>query len=305
MASAVHEIPIQASEAEGYSAFQHHACLCGIGAGKVVTVLEILRVYADAYAKASYALALINSRIEQMSDFREDAVMVARMRGHLSDLLDHCEYVLPMTAMKIKDVVAILDNLQNTSHWEQPTLIFLTAIAEIQSRLVDELKAGLFFGIPLQKAAFFSQSRDGWEEVIDRFPDSVSEIEEMGKCFALSRYAGAVFHSLLIVECGVLDLGAYIEVTDPKRGWDATCRKLKSLVDGGHSNLPSKFTGQFNFLEQTNQCIQAMKHAWRNKVNHIEGKLVVLGSDFAPDVAEEIMLASRAFMRRLATEMPE
>jgi hypothetical protein len=113
-----------------------------------------------------------------------------------------------------------------------------------------------------------------------------------------------VFHSLLVVECGVIHLGTYLEVTDPKRGWDATCKKLDSLVDGGRNKLPQKFARHFEFLEQTNQCVQTMKHAWRNKVNHVDGKLVVLKPDFAPDVAEEIMVASRGFMRRLATELP-
>ena len=127
----------------------------------------------------------------------------------------------------------------------------------------------------------------------------------MSKCFALSRYAGAVFHSLLVVERGVIELGEYIEVTDPKRGWDATTRKLKSLVDAGHNTLPPKFAGKFSFLEQMNNQVQAMKSAWRNKVNHVEGRLAVMKPEFTPDIAEEIMVASRAFMRRLATEMPD
>jgi hypothetical protein len=54
-----------------------------------------------------------------------------------------------------------------------------------------------------------------------------------------------------------------------------------------------------------NNQVQAMKSAWRNKVNHVEGRLAVMKPEFTPDIAEEIMVASRAFMRRLATEMPD
>jgi hypothetical protein len=50
--------------------------------------------------------------------------------------------------------------------------------------------------------------------------------------------------------------------------------------------------------------VEALKTAWRNKISHVQGKLVLLTSDFTPEVAEEIVMASRAFMRRLATEMP-
>lgn len=274
-------------------------------ASKVVTLLEILRVYASAYTEAAYAIALMNAHIEMADqDFRTDPVMVRRIHGHLSNLLPHCKD-LPNTEMQIRRVLAMLENLQSTIDWQVPRLSFMTSLAEIQSRLKDELAARLYFAIPSGKAGYFISWRDGWEEVISRFPDAVSDVEEMCKCFALSRYPAAVFHSLLVVEVGVIQLGEYIEVTDPKRGWDATTKSLKSLVDGGRGKLPAKFSEHFGFLEQTNSAVQAMKHAWRNKVNHVDGKLVVMKPEFAPDIAEEIMMASRSFMRRLATELPQ
>lgn len=100
-------------------------------------------------------------------------------------------------------------------------------------------------------------------------------------------------------------LGKHINAADPKRGWDATSRRLADLVNGGHGKLPTSLSGEFQFLEQVNQCVQTMKHAWRNKVNHVEGRLTVLATDFTPEIAEEIMMASRGFMRRLAAEMPK
>ena len=38
--------------------------------------------------------------------------------------------------------------------------------------------------------------------------------------------------------------------------------------------------------------------------SHVHGKLFVMTSDFHPEVAEEILVTSRALMRRLATEAP-
>jgi hypothetical protein len=49
---------------------------------------------------------------------------------------------------------------------------------------------------------------------------------------------------------------------------------------------------------------EALKSAWRNKISHAQGSLTLMTEDFSPDIAEEIMIASRSFMRRLATEMP-
>jgi hypothetical protein len=58
------------------------------------------------------------------------------------------------------------------------------------------------------------------------------------------------------------------------------------------------------FLEQIIATVEALKNAWRNKVSHANGKLMLMTTDFSPEVAEEILMATRAFMRRLATDGP-
>jgi hypothetical protein len=101
----------------------------------------------------------------------------------------------------------------------------------------------------------------------------------------------------MVVEHGLVALGTKIGVTDPKQGWDATCRKLEEIVKAGHNQ---NTTGPpFGFLEQANACIQSMKFAWRNKVNHAAGKLTVMDSKIAPDVAQDIISATHNFMNRL------
>jgi len=57
-------------------------------------------------------------------------------------------------------------------------------------------------------------------------------------------------------------------------------------------------------IEQLDMTTEALKGAWRNKVSHAHGKLVLMTSDFAPNVAEEILVASGGFMRHLATDAP-
>lgn len=61
----------------------------------------------------------------------------------------------------------------------------------------------------------------------------------------------------------------------------------------------------FHSIEQINQAAQSMKMAWRNKVNHEAGRLVVLDPQFSPQAAEEIIFATRSFMRHLATDIPK
>jgi hypothetical protein len=58
-------------------------------------------------------------------------------------------------------------------------------------------------------------------------------------------------------------------------------------------------------LEQVHGTVVVLKDAWRNKIGHAHGRLILMRSDFTPDIAEEIMIAARGFMRRLATELPK
>jgi hypothetical protein len=58
------------------------------------------------------------------------------------------------------------------------------------------------------------------------------------------------------------------------------------------------------FLEQLQATVEALKNAWRNKISHSQGKLAVMSGAFNKNIAEEVVYATRAFMRRLAEGLP-
>lgn len=127
----------------------------------------------------------------------------------------------------------------------------------------------------------------------------------MNKCCALARYAGAVFHSVQTIECGLIEFGKFLNVSDPKSGWTAVTKRLEMLIEKTkYPDLDPPYQVHFNFLEQMHGTVGALNSAWRNKISHAQGRLVLMTSKFSPEVAEEIMIASRSFMRRLATELP-
>jgi hypothetical protein len=134
----------------------------------------------------------------------------------------------------------------------------------------------------------------------------MTDIEEMNKCFAFARYTASMFHALHVAEWGAIYLGDHIGVTDPKRGWGSTAKRLAELIKGGHSALPTYLAGQFAFLEQMNREIDSMMLAWRNKVDHAANHLyIVPNTDFTPDIAEHIIGAVRIFMQRLVEGIPQ
>lgn len=58
---------------------------------EVVTLLDVLRVHAEAYTQAAHAIPLINFQIENYEgDFRADGKFLQRIHAHLSELLPHC-----------------------------------------------------------------------------------------------------------------------------------------------------------------------------------------------------------------------
>ena len=275
---------------------------------KVVSLLEILHAYVQAYTAAVDSLGLIlifiQTETEQGRDFRANDAMVQRLRGHVTTLLPHCEH-LPMTAISVQKLIQMIDNPTMTGMWTQPGMAFLASIREVQTRLHDELSINLFFKLPPAKKEYFMFPLEGWAEVVDRFAETTGNIEEMSKCFALSRYAACVYHSVGAIESCLIHLGKFIGIHDPLSGWTAVTKRLNILViQTKYDDLEPKFKNCFSFLEQMQAVAQALKSAWRNKISHAHGSLVLMTTDFSPDIAEEIMIASRSFMRRLATEMP-
>jgi hypothetical protein len=274
----------------------------------IVSLLDILRAYAEAYTRAARSLTLAFAEVSKHqlnnTDVRENTLLLKRLRSQLNELLPHCKH-LPMTTAAISRLLTVLDAPETMAQWRQTALSLMSWITDIITRLEDELSLNLFFKLPQDKKRYFDGPVDGWEDVVARFPETISNIEEMSKCFALSRYAATVFHAVRAIESGLLHLGKFLGVEDPKSGWTAVTSKLETLVTKTkYSDLSQQYKDCFSFLEQMHAVTQAVKSAWRNKISHAQGSLVLMTEDFTPDIAEEIMIASRAFMRRLATEMP-
>jgi hypothetical protein len=207
---------------------------------------------------------------------------------YLKALEEHCvDLELVASLATIRKMQRILSE-PNPSHSAMGPLR-----VEFQQRLLDEMNGKILWSMTAKEYKLYSSPRKGWEIIIDRFPDSVIDVEEAYKCFALSRYAAAVFHSVQVVEVGLIELGKIIGVTDPLSGWTATTNRLHGIIKKGHDARTIFERDHFPFLEQIHGTIEALKNAWRNKVSHAHGKLTLMTADFSPD-----------FMRRLATDVP-
>jgi len=163
----------------------------------------------------------------------------------------------------------------------------------------------IYFQLPHARKELFEEPRKRWEEVIARFPNAIQDIDEAAKCFALSRYAACVFHCVQIIEHGLLPLGAFLSVNDPLSGWTSVAGALKKIIDKKYDQRSEFEKKHSPSIEQMQGTVEALKNAWRNKISHAHGqRLLLVDSEFTPDTAEEIMTATRSFMRRLAESLP-
>jgi len=265
--------------------------------------VELQRFHADDFLRLAQQLIWIEANLtgdEYTADaadtpanprFSEERVLLVR-RG-LFECKFLCEEVALQVAMRhVDELLAQLDKYQTLD---------ASDICALRDNVVRELSCHVFVALPPERIELFTAARKGWEFVVERFPEATDDVEEMNKCYALCRYSAAVFHSLLVVEHGLVALGKMLGVSDRKEGWDATCRRLEAVLKAGRS---ANETGlPFDWLDQLNACVQSMKLAWRNKVNHATGKPVVMSGGVQPYVAEEILSANRSFLRRLSEQI--
>jgi len=271
---------------------------------RLVSLLEIVKTFDasglfGAVRKLTITASLLHRSIPQ-------SVRVNLVNTLVSDL-DQCHQMckdlnLLMAALRASQMIKAVDSIWSLSP-EACEECANGIQRDLSLTIENELSLRRFFTLLPEQARRYDQPFEGWEDIVAAFPDSTEDVEEMNVCFAMKRYSAAVFHSLLVSECGIVQLGRVLGVTDPKEGWDATCKKMESIFRTGHSAvIPTGL--DFAFIEQVNVVVQAMKHAWRNKVNHAAGKLIVMKSGFGEPIADEIITATRAFMRTLAQGLP-
>lgn len=267
---------------------------CGIPV-RLVSLMELLQIYVDLYVKKANTVALFVKWLEDhnLSDPENESTVKFMVRD-LEALRDIClKGDLPMTNIPLESALYALKHTE--AGLSNQALCRL--LDRATDRLADELSTKLFLQIPHSRKYHFNDPLKGWERVVKRFEECSRDVEEMNKCFALSRYSAAMFHALHVAEWGAIALGDHIGVSDSKKGWGPTSKKLAQLIDCGHNALPTNLIGQFPFLEQVNREIETMKLAWRHKIDHAANSLTILpNTEFTPDVTEHIMQSVKVFM---------
>ncbi len=238
-------------------------------------------------------------------DFSDKSVLVMtdEHRAKIGDVFD---FIMQECAkINLRVTVATLAQLKGDflSVQKLSRQYAIGRIAGLEGTLRAEMQSSLFLFMYPDRARYYTDPLREWETVLARFPKMGIDVEESSRCFACDRYAGSIFHVLLIAEFGVIQVAKLFGVEGDKPGWGALDR-LEKINDKKYAERSDLEKQHSQFLGHVLPLMLAIKDAWRHKISHVENKLVWMDTVFSPQIAEEIISSTRGFMRRLATDLP-
>lgn len=163
-------------------------------------------------------------------------------------------------------------------------------------RVFDELGNPLFFQVSRTKAAYFHDEPPFGKTTADKFSKAIEDIQEAGKCFALSRYTATIFHLMRVMEYTVQYLGKRLNINlVHEKNW----HNILDEVDKAIKSLPIKTSRQKavrNKYAQSSAHLRMVKDAWRNDVMHPK-------ETYTEEEAERVFRNVKDFMVHLATKL--
>lgn len=271
------------------------------GCRGVVSLFDMLQFFGDALIFELSGLHFAEAKL----GFEKDdnpvhpgaGAMVYAKLGIVGTLFDL--YGMKSSAAQCRRIIALIEQKGPDTRCGE----LHAALKQLRERIEDELKVEFFLHLSLDEAAQFQNPTKEWE-FISRFTETRFNVEESIKCFALQRYGAAVFHILQVGEYGVIQIGGLLEVLGDKPGWSCVAR-LQKLIAVPYSQRSPLTQKHSKLLEDTLPLIAAMKDSWRHKLDHVDNQIKWIEKDFSPAVADEIIKATRGFMRKLASELPK
>ena len=163
---------------------------------------------------------------------------------------------------------------------------------EARSRLIDELEAAKLFALRHDVGKYYASAEDIFgAEVVRILSDALDNLEEAGKCLALSRATASVFHLMRALEYTVqqvgIKLGATVKDADGEfLTWGVILAniddKIKKMSDKDESEKWSAIRAQLYHVNK------ATRTPTMHPKNH-----------YSVEQATELMEATRPFLRDL------
>ena len=263
------------------------------------SLLEMLKVGTTAFTRAVHHLAMLRgSYIMQFISGGEAARTIVvsdeQRVGASASLATLREQALilggSVTVRAIDRLDRLLKEDKGLSLEDMSVLI-----EQIETRLFDELETRHVFVLDQMHATHFDGLGFG-PEVAAQFPSAAFDLDEAGKCLALSRSTAAVFHLMRVSEIALHAVHSCLGITTPlvgnDRNWGKILNRIRDNINGRKNFMEN------DLFQEIYALIDAIKDAWRNATMHVEHKKT-------EEEAEVILICVRALMKKLAARMDE
>ena len=262
---------------------------------------DMLRFHAHKFVKALNLLGQLDGVLKDDPEFvfKETASVrrdfLARQVQQLMEQL--LELQLPVSLKKAEQVRFILADAIVCDDKRSVTASLLNShIGELRERIKDELESKAIYYLPANVEFLEAKTPLFGAEVDTRFRSAAYDIEEAGKCLALSRATACVMHLMRATEVALKALGTTVSVGQ-QNDWGAYIREIGKELSARAASAGRR-TPDEAFYSEAASSFDHVRRAWRNPTMHIE-KVYTL------EQAADIFEATRSFMRHLATRISE
>ena len=172
------------------------------------------------------------------------------------------------------------------------TDVIVQGLGHLESRVRDGLESEFFLHLETRDVPLYVDKPLFGSKVETKFPLAAEDIEEAGKCLALQRPTGCVFHLMRAMDVAVKRLAKRLGVKTVDKEWG----KILSDLSGAIAAMP-----KVNKADQKKRDAWALayvnlyhvKQAWRNDT--LQPK-----ATYTREQAHEVFTATREFMIQLA-----
>lgn len=220
------------------------------------------------------------------------------LNGILNTLLDSKVPVSHVVRMQVRDFQHRLSNVDRS---RMPALVEHARIT--RQAVLNDLSQHLFLYVHSDASKWYMEPLAGWEQAIERFGCSF-DIEEARKCMALGRWTAAVFHLMKVVEAAVLELQMFLKDKDVKAHFGSVLSKLEDMTQKArYEHVSASLQPYLPFLRDILSQLHAVKDSWRNKVSHVDARIVPIET-FTDELARGVHDATLLLMNKLAAGLP-
>lgn len=271
--------------------------------GKLWSLFDMLRAYVSEFFFIAQLIAefeklggVPNRDILKSLDVSSTADIETRLAPIWQKIIWRHEsedktlvFKLPMSMPSVvTQLMRVQDAIMGTKDQDYGTAELMGLVADLRNRLQDELPAHKMYYVRPELVPYYDGKDQFGEQVTDRFPDSISDIENAGKCIALGQDTACVFHLMRAMECAVSALCTALQIPNPDREWG----KLLSDLHGKIEMMPKG--KKRDAWSECHANLYHVKQAWRNNTMHPI-------STYSPEQSKEIFQCVRVFMNQLAT----